>query len=121
MRTWVQRIRAISAGIAPVMGVALIAAAAEAQTPAAGQAPAGQDDPAKTQAVLTDLKAAMGGDKAAAVKSLSAEGSARVTFGDREATNDVQFKIVLPDHIQRVMTPEMPNGMPGPRRATKGT
>jgi hypothetical protein len=103
------------------MGVALLAATAQAQTPAgqspAGQAPAGQDDPAKVQAVLADLKAAMGGDKAAAMKSLSAEGSARVTFADREVTNDVQFKVVLPDHIQRVMTPELPNGMPGPRIA----
>jgi hypothetical protein len=130
MRTWVQRIRAISPGI----GIALVMSAAAAssqaqtgqvpagQTPAgpapAGQAPAAsQDDPAKVQEVFTQLRAAMGGDKAAAMKSLSAEGGSRVTFGDREVTNDVQFKIVLPDHIMRIMTPEMPNGMPGPRLA----
>src|SRR5689334_13744821 len=110
MRTWVQRIRAISTGIAPVMGVALLATAMEAraQTPAAAPA-AGQDDPAKVQAVLKDLREAMGGDKAAAVKSLSAEGSNRVTFGDREVNNDLTLKVVLPDHFQRVITPELPN------------
>jgi hypothetical protein len=116
MRTWVQRIRAISSGITPAIGVALLATAIDARAQAPAPA-AGQDDPAKTQAVLKDLREAMGGDKAAAVKSLSAEGSSRVTFGEREITNDVQFKVVLPDHIQRIMTPEMPNGMPGPRIA----
>jgi hypothetical protein len=113
MRTWVQRIRAISTGVAPIVGVALLAGVAEAQQAAA----TGQDDPAKTQAVLTDLKAAMGGDKATSLKSLSAEGSARVTFGDREVNNDLQYKVVLPDHMQRVITPDLPNGMPGPRIA----
>jgi hypothetical protein len=130
MRTWVQRIRAISPGIgiALVMSVAPAAGQAPAgqapagqaktgQAPAAGQA-ASQDDPAKVQEVFTQLRAAMGGDKATAVKSLSAEGESRVTFGDRQITNDLQFKIVLPDHIMRIMTPEMPNGMPGPRLAT---
>jgi hypothetical protein len=110
MRTWVQRIRAISPGISIGIGIALAMSVA----PTAGQTP---NDPAKVQEVFTQLRAAMGGDKAAAIKSLSAEGGSRVTFGDREVTNDVQYKIVLPDHIQRVMTPELPNGMPGPRIA----
>jgi hypothetical protein len=141
MRTWVQRIRAITPWIAPVIGVALAPGvgaslraagqrqAAPATQPAAAQdrasrgpqtqAPAGQ--PAgtqdKAQEVLAQLRAAMGGDKAAAIKSLSAEGSTRMSVGDREMTMDVQIKTVLPDHFQRISQPEMPNGMPGPRFA----
>jgi hypothetical protein len=113
MRTWVQRIRAIGPWIAPAMGAGLVTLAGVS---VAAQQAAGQADQA--QAVLADLRAAMGGDKAAAVKSLSAEGSQRITFGEREITNDLQLKLVLPDHFMRIMQPEMPNGMPGPRFAT---
>jgi hypothetical protein len=126
MRTWVQRIRAISPGIGIALVMSVVpapdqanAGQANAGQASAGQAPAAsQDDPAKVQEVFTQLRAAMGGDKAAAMKSLSAEGGSRLTFGDREVTNDVQFKIVLPGHVMRIMTPEMPNGMPGPRLAS---
>jgi hypothetical protein len=109
MRTWVQRIRATGPWIAPVMAMALASVATTGHA-------AGQGDQA--QEVLTQLRAAIGGDKAAAIKSLSAEGSQRVTFGDREINNDLQLKVVLPDHFMRIMQPEMPNGMPGPRIAT---
>jgi len=139
MRTWVQRIRAISPWIAPAMGLTLAAttatvrAAAQAAptsqaapatqaAPAAQAAPAGQADPAKAadqaKDVLAQVRAAQGGDKVATIKSLSAEGSSRITFGEREITNDIQLKIVLPNHFQRITQPEMPNGMPGPRIAT---
>ncbi len=127
MRTWVQRIRAISPLIVPAMGLTLAAttgasaqtepaSAPAAQTPAP---PAGQaDQTAQLKDLLAQVRAAQGGDKAAAIKTLSAEGSSRVTFGDREISNDLQLKIILPDKIERVMQPEMPNGMPGPRLAT---
>jgi hypothetical protein len=139
MRTWVQRIRAISPWIAPAMGLTLatttatVRAAAQAAptsqaapvtqaAPAAQAAPAGQADPAKAadqaKDVLAQVRAAQGGDKVATIKSLSAEGSSRITFGEREITNDIQLKIVLPNHFQRITQPEMPNGMPGPRIAT---
>lgn len=111
MRTWVQRIRAISPWIVPVFGVALGVTVTQAQQAAA------QNDPAKVQEVFTAMRAAMGGDKAASLKSLSGEGTSVATFGERQVNNDLEFKVVLPDHIQRVMTPEMPNGMPGPRIA----
>jgi hypothetical protein len=112
-------------GVMLASGAAATVCAAGQTAPAApapatpGAAPAaGQADPAQAQAVLTQLRAALGGDKATALKSLSGEGSSRVTFGDREITNDIQLKVVLPDHFQRVMQQESPNGMPGPRFAT---
>jgi hypothetical protein len=119
MRTWVRRIRAMGPWIAPVMTMALATIAGAGQATAQTPAPAaGQADPAKAQEVLTQLRAAIGGDRASAIKSFSAEGSQRITFGDREITNDLQLKAVLPDHFMRILQPELPNGMPGPRIAT---
>jgi hypothetical protein len=106
MRTWVQRIRATLL-IAPGLGLTL------AVGTAAGQA----DQTAELKDVLAQVRAAQGGDKLATIKTLSAEGSSRVTFGDREISNDLQFKFILPDKFQRIMQPELPNGMPGPRLA----
>jgi len=62
-----------------------------------------QDDPkAKAQGVLAEVAKAMGGDKAAGLKSLSAEGESRRTFGDREITGGVELHALLPDMFQQV-------------------
>lgn len=96
--------------IATVMvGVAL----GVAGTSLRGQA---QDDPqAKAQAVLVEVAKAMGGDKAASLKSLSAEGEFRRTFGEREISGAVELYAILPDIFQQVTVMERPDGMPGMR------
>jgi hypothetical protein len=96
--------------IATVMvGVAL----GVAGTSLRGQA---QEDPqAKAQAVLVEVTKAMGGDKAAGLKSLSAEGEFRRTFGQREISGAVELYAILPDIFQQVTVMERPDGMPGMR------
>lgn len=75
-----------------------------------------QEDPqAKAQAVLVEVSKAMGGDKAASLKSLSAEGEFRRTFGEREISGAVELYALLPDIFQQVTVMERPDGMPGMR------
>src|SRR5690606_11226008 len=92
-----------------MVGVALSVAG----TAVRGQA---QDDPqAKAQAVLVETAKAMGGDKAASLKSLSAEGEFRRTFGEREISGAVELYAILPDVFQQVAVMARPDGMPGMR------
>jgi hypothetical protein len=75
-----------------------------------------QGDPqAQAQAVLAETTKALGGDKAAGLKSLSAEGEFRRTFGDREISGGVELYALLPDMFQHVTEMSRPDGLPGMR------
>ncbi len=78
-----------------------------------------QEDPtARAQAVLAEVTQALGGDKAASLKSLSAEGEYRRTMGPREMSGGLELYAVLPDMFQQVTDIPRPDGMTGLRIAT---
>jgi hypothetical protein len=72
---------------------------------------------AKTERVLGALKAAIGGARVEAIKTLSAAGSMRQVFGDNDRTTGVEYFFLLPNHYQRIEQMVLPNGLPGPRMA----
>ncbi|MGH9755471.1 MAG: hypothetical protein ACREA2_22050, partial [Blastocatellia bacterium] len=65
-----------------------------------------QDATAKAQQLLSQARAALGGDK---VKSLSVTGNYRRTMGQMEMTGEVNFDLLLPD---KMMKTETMNPMP---------
>jgi hypothetical protein len=78
-----------------------------------------QDDPAaRAQAVLAEVTQALGGDKAASLKSLSAQGEFRRSMGTREVSGGIELYAVLPDMFQQVTDIPRPDGMTGLRIAT---
>ena len=82
--------------LAFVMGASLVVPGGplRAQTP----------DAAKTSEVLSDVRKALGGDKAAKIAALSVEGTYRRTFGEREMSGDIELAMELPDKFLRTET-----------------
>ncbi|HEY8548489.1 MAG TPA: hypothetical protein VIL35_00920 [Vicinamibacterales bacterium] len=79
-----------------------------------GAAP--QEDQAS--ALLEQIRAALGGDRLAAVKTLAIEGSYRQVMGENERSGDLELLFAMPDRYQRIEQIPTPTGMPGPRIAT---
>ena len=57
-----------------------------------------QDAAAKAQQLITQARAALGGDK---LKSLSVTGNYRRTFGQMEMTGEVSYDLLLPDKMMK--------------------
>jgi hypothetical protein len=60
-----------------------------------------QDAAAKAQQLIAQARAALGGDK---LKSLSATGNYRRTFGQMEMSGEVSYDLLLPDKIMKTET-----------------
>jgi hypothetical protein len=60
-----------------------------------------QDAAAKAQQLIAQARAALGGDK---LKSLSATGNYRRTFGQMEMSGEVSYDLLLPDKMMRTET-----------------
>jgi hypothetical protein len=84
-----------------MLGVAPLAA----QTPAA-------PDPAKAQEILRAVGDAIGGEKAAGLKSLTAKGEYRRAMGQMEMTGELEWRLLFPDRFQRIEYLERPDGTP---------
>ncbi len=69
-----------------------------------------QDAAAKAQQLLSQARAALGGDKLKSLQSLSATGNYRRTLGQREMSGETSFDLLLPDKMMRT---EVMNPMPG--------
>lgn len=63
---------------------------------------AAQDIAAKAQHLLTQARAALGGDKLKSLTSLSASGSIRRKIGQMEMSGELQLDMLLPDKVMRV-------------------
>ena len=63
---------------------------------------AAQDVAAKAQQLLTQARAALGGDKLKSLTSLSASGSIRRKIGQMEMSGELQLDMLLPDKVMRV-------------------
>jgi hypothetical protein len=61
--------------------------------------------------VLPAMRAALGGDKLAAVKALSVEGPILRQIGDRQIKGTVTLTLQLPDRLHRSEETEMPGGI----------
>jgi hypothetical protein len=60
-----------------------------------------QDAAAKAQQLIAQARAALGGDK---LKSLSATGNYRRTFGQMEMSGEVSYDLLLPDKVMKTET-----------------
>ncbi|MBO0722161.1 MAG: hypothetical protein J2P41_15155 [Blastocatellia bacterium] len=78
--------------------------------PAAGIFDKSQDAAGKAQQLLAQARAAIGGEKLSALKSLSATANYRRTLGENEMSGEIQFDLILPDKIMRS---ETMNPVPG--------
>ena len=79
---------------------ALGVAAQQGAKPQEAQVPAG--DPARAQEILKLARAAIGDEsKLAGLKSLTAAGSSRRVFGEREMQSEVEIEMVMPDKLRR--------------------
>jgi hypothetical protein len=88
-----------------VGGLVLAVASLAAQTPAA-------PDPAKAQEILRAVGEAIGEEKAAGLKSLTAKGEYRRVMGQTEMTGELEWRLLLPDRFQRIEYLERPDGTP---------
>lgn len=79
-----------------MMLVLALAAAAFAQ---------GADAQAKAEQILKQARAAIGDEsKIKNIQSLTASGTARQTFGDRQMESELQLDVLMPDRIMRTTT-----------------
>ncbi len=63
------------------------------------------DDKAdRAQQIIKQARAAMGGEKFASLKSLSATGTYRRSLGDREMAGDLEFEMLFPDKFLKTET-----------------
>jgi hypothetical protein len=70
----------------------------------------------QAQTVLNAMRDALGGEKKInALKGLTAEGTYRRTFGEREVSGDLEWSLLFPNKFLRADQPTLPTGMPGPR------
>ena len=113
MREWLRKRSVLLPALVPVIGLAV----AGTQVMVGAQAD-------QAQTVLNAMRDALGGEqKIKALKSLSAEGTYRRTFGEREMSGDYELSLQFPDKFQQVDQITLPTGMPGPRivRTYNGT
>jgi hypothetical protein len=113
MREWLRKRGVLLPALVPVIGLAV----AGAQVMVGAQAD-------QAQTVLNAMRDALGGEKKInELKSLSAEGTYRRTFGEREMSGDYELSLQFPDKFQQVDQITLPTGMPGPRivRTYNGT
>lgn len=66
-----------------------------------------QDAATKAQQLINQARAALGGDKLKSLRSLSATGNYRRTFGQMEMSGEVNYDLLLPDKMMKteVMSP----------------
>jgi hypothetical protein len=83
--------------------ILIVAAAVAAAFPGASA----QDLTAKAQELITQARAALGGDK---LKSLSVTGNYRRTMGQMEVAGEINYELLLPDKMVKT---ETMNPMPG--------
>src|SRR6188508_3014312 len=77
---------------------------------------------AKAEAVLKDMRKALGGDKLEKAKSLSLEGPFQRDMGGRQMKGTLAISVALPDKMYRSEDLELPGGMSVERiSATNGT
>jgi hypothetical protein len=65
----------------------------------------------RAQQIIKQSRAAMGGDKLASLKSLSATGTYRRVMGDREFSGDLEFEMLFPDKFLKTETLSLVPGM----------
>lgn len=76
----------------------------------------------RAESVLTEMRTALGGDKLAAVRTLSLEGPFQREMGPRQVKGTLAISIALPDKMHRSEDLEFPGGMSVERiLATNGT
>lgn len=81
--------------------ILLLSFAALAQEPPANQA----DKVQKAQAVLQQVRAALGGEaNLKAIQSLAASGEYRSTMGQRQVAGEIKFEMLLPDKYLKTLT-----------------
>ena len=86
-----------------VRSILLLVMAAITVTAQQASQPAG--DPARAQEILKLARAAIGDEaKLAGLKSLTAAGSSRRVFGEREIQSEVEIEIAMPDKLRRTTT-----------------
>ena len=76
---------------------------------ALGSQVSAQDE--KAEAILKDMRQALGGEKLAAVKTLSLEGPFQREMGPRQMKGTLAISIALPDKMHRSEDMEFPGGM----------
>src|SRR5690349_17973452 len=70
-----------------------------------------QDAAAKAQQLITQARAALGGEKLKSLTSLSATGNLRRKMGQMEMSGELQIDVLLPDKMLRVETMTMMGGV----------
>jgi hypothetical protein len=86
----------LTIGIAMALSLSLAAVAQDTAAPAADKA-------ARAQEILKQARAALGDEgKVRALQSLTASGTSRRTFGERQTESEVEIDILLPDKIKRI-------------------
>lgn len=88
--------------------VLLLASAVLCVLPAAAQA---QDAATRAQQLLSQARAAAGGDKLKSLQSLSAQGNYRRLMGDREMSGEITLELLQPDKMMRTETMSPMPGM----------